>query len=1025
MQDQFQQEFPNDVSSPVMDALISLEGTNDVSNRTDSWAKSIPFGKSPPPEPEDGGSINESPPIPSSFGDGGFNDTPPSPSPRKARPLSYGGFSNAGLHSPNSRHQSKDRKPKQSLFPQNQSAPPLPHLPQSHFFSTSETTHHLLQNEHLQSHAESFSFSGFDSLHNQCVKPTRFGGKVLLVGHDGSLDVIALDSGTSRVAGRLTGLKGRVIEAKILTWNSRVDPFVSLRPLVAITIHGPAIPQDDDSASAPEEEDTTDSPAFNRPLSSERPVREQRPEFQTRVEVHSLRSQAHITTLFVTRPIPCSSDLRGARSYTPQPIGNLKLYSSGNYVVVASGTSGEVFIYSAFTTSSGPSFQCLGKTWARIRTRDARRYSNSSNSTDADDSRSDSGQSVTLPDSPLLSLCGRWLAVVCPPTTAKVSLQGIVPVHLIGKKTCGIDSHSPPSRPSVTCAVDSGEGESIINKVAREVTQELFKGARWLGDQGFQTWNNYWNKEPRQANSTTALRRSPPDPQPMHGFFPPTHAHETQSALASEPDLVSIIDLKKLEEAPEGRSSFPNPNATFQPPSGCSFLSFAPNGLMLLTASKKGDIHYVWDLMQTKHCRAMAFVSDYATPGQASPSSMLHIRQIARYSRMTTSSIVDVIWSIPSGEYLAIVSKKGTVHVYSLVRSAFQWPPLRRIAPSTSGASKDGLAHSEVSEEQASGPSLSSAMKLVGEKTQPILAAVRGRTPSVGVAFSAASGFGFSTATGVGSKAVAAGLSKSVGAATGTMNSFRHAGENRLHLHKSEASITQSRVSWFGSEAEPSLGILNKGYFRLYKIRKSPLSQNSTKPNSPAVGSKIMEIELPSDAQVATESDEPIVLPEEDTSKGFWSVAHNLHSHRGASKMKSPPLSKAEIEANAPFQPFHTDRRVSLMVYSAEDESKRNIPTGDWTFGEDIPAIRLNVGPTSHSDDEDDDAAVGRNSSAGRMENLISLGNVDGRVEHVVITTRRKKRQTPYATTTNDAAVEEDGFFEDDCEILDFARDRV
>lgn len=58
------------------------------------------------------------------------------------------------------------------------------------------------------------------------------------------------------------------------------------------------------------------------------------------------------------------------------------------------------------------------------------------------------------------------------------------------------------------------------------------------------------------------------------------------------------------------------------------------------------------------------------------------------------------------------------------------------------------------------------------------------------------------------------------------------------------------------------------------------------------------------------------------------------------------------------------------------------------------------------------------------MENLISLGNSTGNVEEVVITTRRKKRHSTAVSATPGASVD-DGFFEDDCEVLDFARDRV
>jgi hypothetical protein len=71
-------------------------------------------------------------------------------------------------------------------------------------------------------------------------------------------------------------------------------------------------------------------------------------------------------------------------------------------------------------------------------------------------------------------------------------------------------------------------------------------------------------------------------------------------------------------------------------------------------------------------------------------------------------------------------------------------------------------------------------------------------------------------------------------------------------------------------------------------------------------------------------------------------------------------------------------------------------------------------------DDEDEMGAIHGHSfgAGGDMENLITLGNSTGNVEEVVITTRRKKKHSIPLKA-------DDGFFEDDCEVLDFARDRV
>jgi hypothetical protein len=76
---------------------------------------------------------------------------------------------------------------------------------------------------------------------------------------------------------------------------------------------------------------------------------------------------------------------------------------------------------------------------------------------------------------------------------------------------------------------------------------------------------------------------------------------------------------------------------------------------------------------------------------------------------------------------------------------------------------------------------------------------------------------------------------------------------------------------------------------------------------------------------------------------------------------------------------------------------------------------------TGSEDDGLDVAHEHQQGFSGGIENLISLGNSTNNVEEVVITTRRKKKHS----LSQHQASGEDGFFEDDCEVLDFAVDRV
>jgi hypothetical protein len=111
---------------------------------------------------------------------------------------------------------------------------------------------------------------------------------------------------------------------------------------------------------------------------------------------------------------------------------------------------------------------------------------------------------------------------------------------------------------------------------------------------------------------------------------------------------------------------------------------------------------------------------------------------------------------------------------------------------------------------------------------------------------------------------------------------------------------------------------------------------------------------------------------------------------------------------------------MNYSTENGEQVTESGFP-GRWVFGNHIPATRLHLRPATDSDDGGD--VDGRHAGVGEMENLISLGSVADNVEHVLITTRRKKK--PPTAVAAGTGRDEDGFFEDDCDVLDFARDRV
>ncbi|KAJ5630118.1 hypothetical protein N7528_003775 [Penicillium herquei] len=1008
---------PPPVTSPVLDALGAIEGNDehDFTSRTDTWAKSVPFGKSPPTDLMDGDLPHDSPlNFPTIPVRGGFSQPSSASPPTQIRPFSY----NSGFRSNmNSRQQSIDRRKSHSYGSPMSNMAPLPHLPQAHFYGAPEID---LPAAHPRSTTDgTYSFCAFDILPN-LSKASRGALNVLVIGTDGSVEVQAIEDHGTRLVGQITGLNGRVLEAKILPGHVGTESPVSPQPHVAVIIHGPLVPNDEEHPASSAGSEINDvPPSMTRGHSSDRRAGREETFYQTRVEVYSLRSGAHAATLFTSKAIPCLENIPGLPSFAPAPVGSLKLLVSGNHVVVASGVSGEVYVY---RQTPAATYQCLGKVWTNVQAGEKRRYSTSSSSTDPDGSHNDLPRTA-LTERPILALQGRWLAVVPPSASHRVSIQGLVPSGLVHSKAQGNEARNPPTIPSVSCGTDVGDGESLFDKVARGVTQELVKGARWMGDQGMQAWNSYWNQ---QSAGTPPQRPTRGTDSPISGYslFPPTHAQDTQSNSSPDPDTVSIIDLKRFDDGMDPKTASLHPLSTFQVPNGCSFLSISPNGLMLFTASKKGDVQYVWDLMQLKNCRAMAFMTDNLA--DQNPS----VRQIARYARLTTSSIVDVIWTAPVGDRLAVITRKGTIHVFDLPRSAFQWPPFRRVRSSAKKSPTIDPPSDDIAAQPSVGNSLSAAIKLVGGRTQPFFSAVRGRVPSTSsTSFPNISSFALPTAATIkGGKVVATGLGKSMGAAaTGTVHTLRHAGENRLHLMGLARDPASNRVVWICNKGSIYLGVVDEGDFKLYRLKRGATSHKNRQIHT-VFGGKEKQYKLPA---ILHNPCGPAPLMPYDPELVVQGTLLLPSASAHPSTMSRPlcqPLSQAEIETNTPYQPFHTDQRVGLHVYSSQG-GKHDLnlaaPSGQWVFGADIPTTKVHVRSYSNTsedatDDQDNAGAIHGHSigAGGDMENLISLANSTGHIEEVVITTRRKKKSSAPLKA-------DDGFFEDDCEVLDFARDRV
>ena len=900
--------------------------------------------------------------------------------------------------------------------------PPAPHLQQAHFYGAPEIDMgHFKTAQKDRVPGDGFCCI-FDSLSPSGHEVSGNTEDVLLVGFDHGLNIYHIGKKRFEPVGRLEGLRGSVIGAKILHSRSVGDQL--LQPLVAVIVHGPSGSSGMLSglgANAVVEEFEPSRSEMQALDSAAAPTH-----CQTTVDIYSLRKGQHIRTLFRSPKVETRSGL--PNTTVPPPVGDLSIQAKGRFLAISSGISGEVFIFERVLQGSAetsPGFRCLGKVWTRTGSRKTRSVSTSSTESGPAQLHDALAAGTRRSNAPIFSLSSRWLAIVPPSSSAHTTLHAEIEPDILGHKAPGVSTHAPALEPPITCDLDTPDGESLFNKAARDIAQGLLKTAQWVGVEGKQAWINYWSKPSEQSPQGLGAPLFNPTSTalPNHQSFPPTHAQDSPVNRAkNQPALVSILDLEKISKSHQSKTTTSlQPLATFSLPTGCSLLSFSPNGLHLLTASAKGDVEHVWDLMRMVHGE-LGLVGD----PDASPKGPT-VRQIAKITRMTEARIVDVVWTEPKGDRLAIITDKGTVHINDLPSSAFLWPPSRRILRSNTAASSSNADHAKDDSARpvsaGTGSTFSSAFGMFTGKTQPLFDVVRGRRPSMGSGFS---GFGGMALTaGIGAKsgrAVAAGFNRSVGAAAaGTVNTIRHLGENRLALPSSHNAVVPGCVRWLSGK---SLAITGGVIVRIYSIRQS--SNSKVRQRRPSViGNRPVEFSLPKEPVLShnvtgKQHSNSRTSPESSTPRGsFWLPQPDLPVP-STLKLETHPLSYAELDTSLAYQPFHTDRRVNLYVYN--DENTTAVPTSSqgtstWVFGESIPATKISVGSTGH-DDEDPDLAQ---ASPSRMENVISMTGTAEEGQHIIVTTRRKRSTKDEGT----GAGAEDEIFEDDCEILDFAEDRV
>lgn len=792
--------------------------------------------------------------------------------------------------------------------------------------------------------------------------------EAIFLASQGELNILSPNGEKLEHLGSLRGIDGDILDACLLTWNAGDDPSLEYRPLVALTVHGPAKTEAVASRSA--EPNLRIGPDA---------------QFETKVVVYSLHKCRQIAELLrVPSRTPAFPGGIG------EPVTSLRIHASGNFLVISSGDSGEVFVFSLARAKSAVAFECLGKYWTTIQPR-LRRDSSHGQSSDADVSPADLSRTPDGEEAPILSLNGRWLAFCPASTPSRRSIGAVLGEAVVHNKNSNISTGTAPSRPQVTCDVESPDVDTFFSKVAKGFAQEAVRSAKWISEKGMQTWQSYWKKEPYGEGTNAS---SPPiySPHLAVAQFPPTHGFDDQN-LSRDPEVVSILDLKSLHEHQSRRNADFQPLATFQPPGGCSFLSFMPTGLGLLTANRKGDVQYIWDLQQIRYVKV---------PRASAPSDSGCVRQIARYERLSPSTIVDLVWDGPTGYRFALFTKNRTIHIFDLPRTAFQWPPPQIKTHRPSSAPVDQIQVKSEHEPAPSGGFFASAMSIAG-RTQPMLASLRGRAPSVGGGLSGfgASGLGLASTTGIKSgRAVAAGLSKSLGAATETVTSLRHANQSRLHL-KLPARV--GMLCWQRREGKPVLSILDSHSIKHYYVRMTkPREDRQRQMISVFDARKAVSSKLPKATDLtgdhlyrsahARTNDET----EPEAPSGFWK-----HRALKGEALKTPhPLASAEIETTAPYQPFHTDHRVTIsLIEGHQSPSESHIArqgseyAKKWVFGGEIRFHGILSSATNKVLKHDDFEAYHEAEVPVDIPSLgtTPVGALDEAVGHVVSNAKKRK----------------------------------
>lgn len=876
--------------------------------------------------------------------------------------------------------------------------PPPPHMAQAHFFGAPDIGLNL---GGRQEHGKMAGSDGYCCVFDSFVDAgdaasARQAKDVLLVGSEGGLEVYRVLHNKMEVVGRLEGLNGSVIGAKILPHTQRGDTANAMRPLVAVVVHGSMM------------EDRRDSGETSRP--AEMPT-----QYQTAVEVYSLCTQRHVATLFTTLPVASKQAARSHLSETPQPIGDLCVNATGRFITVASGKSGEMWIFTSSVQHPQTQFRCIGKYWTSLQLKAETTSSRPSSSSEADAPQS----ARQIRGVPLLSLSNRWLALAPPPSSSQISIQGTPLCAGDFWQPPGLTTHVAPGQPPVTCEIVEPGAESALGRLTRQTTNEIRKASQGVWEMG-----KWGYKELMQPTPIGAQHHRTTSYSGDHELFPPTNGPaEDPRKAANDPTMISVIDLHRLLDAEEHKAKhLPAPLATFTIAEGCNFLSFSPTGLRLLTSSRKGDISCVWDLLHLSQGPPTRLRHVPGVDEAEGPS----VRQIHRIVRGTPSIIANAVWT-REGDMVAILTEHGTIHLHYVPENPV------KVSQQRNGQTKkpqlqdkaDATVAVSTGISPPSGNGFLGSVRTGWHTFNGQVSAVRSRSGSTSFAMPTFQSLKDATtaARTAGGRAVVYGLRQGYGAAAKGATQLWHAEDNKLRLQVTSDGMVAGSLQWASAgKSRGCIAVVAAGRAHLYPVQRVATERDdgivyhlkATKPNH-------QEFALPPISRSYTK-----IMPVDGRSDcakagphGFWSLNSAPVSMRRPSNSKHgrPPMSQmSEMETNPPYAPFHIAPHVNIHAFdvSSQTASEDLLALGNnlsaaadltsqghgsnepWVFGGQLPpSTKMNSRSYPQMDDFDQGVTdADFNEVASQLESHLTVRNAgDKSGERLSVTTRRKPRR--------------------------------